>query len=295
MQTFISVIVPHRPNDDIYSPKKSFLEVDYPKNKKEIIFIKGHNPSQQRNKAIKKAKGNILVFVDNDTSFPKNHFKKIVRLTTKFKNAQIFGGPVLLNKKSSLFEKSVQSLMQSFIFSAYANNRYKTSTNDKKTKGVDLILCNMITKKEVFKDIGFFDEIIYPQEEVELLERARKENIEMVYAPELFIYKPQRKNLFEFIKMLFHYGLMRAKISKKVSFNLINILPSLFLLYIVSFLLINNKFYFIPLFIYIITTIVYHLDNIKRPIIYLLLLVLQLIGHLSYGTGYFLGVLKVLK
>ena len=64
MQPFISVIIPYRPNDDISNPKKSFEEVDYPKNKKEIIFIKGNNPSQQRNKAIKKAKGNILVFVD---------------------------------------------------------------------------------------------------------------------------------------------------------------------------------------------------------------------------------------
>ena len=289
MQPFISVIIPYRPNDDISNPKKSFEEVDYPKNKKEIIFIKGNNPSQQRNKAIKKAKGNILVFVDEDSSFSKNYFSKILKLINKYPNTEIFGGPVLLKENSSVFEKAVQNLMSNFIFSAYAYKRYKSSGKNKKTFGTELILCNMIIKKKTFEKIGYFNEQIYPQEEIELLERAKLKQIRMIRSPTLLIKKPQRKNIYEFSQMLFSYGKMRAKIKKKVHFNIINILPSIFLIYFLVALIIHKFLIFTPLIIYFVLTILGHIKNIKKPTQYFLQIILQLLGHLFYGLGFLSG------
>ncbi len=289
MQPFISVIIPYRPNDDISNPKKSFEEVDYPKNKKEIIFIKGNNPSQQRNKAIKKAKGNILVFVDEDSSFSKNYFSKILKLINKYPNTEIFGGPVLLKENSSVFEKAVQNLMSNFIFSAYAYKRYKSSGKNKKTFGTELILCNMIIKKKTFEKIGYFNEKIYPQEEIELLERAKLKQIRMIRSPTLLIKKPQRKNIYEFSQMLFSYGKMRAKIKKKVHFNIINILPSIFLIYFLVALIIHKFLIFTPLIIYFVLTILGHIKNIKKPTQYFLQIILQLLGHLFYGLGFLTG------
>ncbi len=289
MQPFISVIIPYRPNDDISNPKKSFEEVDYPKNKKEIIFIKGNNPSQQRNKAIKKAKGNILVFVDEDSSFSKNYFSKILKLINKYPNTEIFGGPVLLKENSSVFEKAVQNLMSNFIFSAYAYKRYKSSGKNKKTFGTELILCNMIIKKKTFEKIGYFNEQIYPQEEIELLERAKLKQIRMIRSPTLLIKKPQRKNIYEFSQMLFSYGKMRAKIKKKVHFNIINILPSIFLIYFLVALIIHKFLIFTPLIIYFVLTILGHIKNIKKPTQYFLQIILQLLGHLFYGLGFLTG------
>ena len=54
---------------------KSLKNVKYDKKKYEIIIKKGLNPSENRNYGIKKAKGEIIYFLDDDAIVDKNILK----------------------------------------------------------------------------------------------------------------------------------------------------------------------------------------------------------------------------
>ena len=46
--------------------------LDYPKKDFEVIIEKGFNPSENRNNGIKKAEGDILLFLDDDCYIEKD-------------------------------------------------------------------------------------------------------------------------------------------------------------------------------------------------------------------------------
>ena len=84
--SIVIALAPYRNAEVLSSLKK----LDYDKRKYEVIIKKGYNPSENRNYGIKKAKGEIIAFIDQDNKLiGKNCLRELVY--PLIKDTEIFG------------------------------------------------------------------------------------------------------------------------------------------------------------------------------------------------------------
>ena len=89
-----SLIIPLAPDRD--APiLESIKQLDYPKNEFHVVVVKGLNPSENRNRGVEKARGEILVFLDDDATIQKDYLKKADEFLKKYQWIDIVGGPQL--------------------------------------------------------------------------------------------------------------------------------------------------------------------------------------------------------
>lgn len=194
----ISIIIPCRDEksdisgllDDIFR-QKIYLD-------KEIIKIINISPaSKARNTGAKKAKGQILVFIDSD-----------IRLGNEY---------VLDNLIQPLLrDKSIGSVCPSILIPLDASNfqrRYakeilhcEVPIIDKMADiGLATSACWAIPK-ELFFSLNGFNESMIRGEDSELAVRVNAEKYRIVLAPNTWCYHPSPDNIFELIKTQFRNG-----------------------------------------------------------------------------------------
>jgi GT2 family glycosyltransferase len=269
---------------------KSLKNLNYDKRKYEIIIEKGYNPSENRNHGIKKAKGEIIWFLDDDAIVEKNVLKNAEDFFNK-NNVDIAGGPQLTPKDDKFFAKMFGSAIESFWCSYKMANRYKKGKLNLDASELSLTSANCFVKKSIFKKIKGFDERLWPGEDPEFFSRAKDNRLKIAYSPNLIIYHRRRGNLFSLLKQHYKYGNVRLKkerINKKV-INPVMIIPSIFALYVIflPFLLFISKGFFFPIKLHIIIDIVVALFiSIKNNLLYLPFLpFIFFLIHFSYGLG----------
>src|SRR3989338_6285371 len=130
---------------------RSLKNINYDKGKYEIIIEKGYNPSENRNKGVKKAKGEIIYFLDDDAIVDKNILKNAEGFFSKYK-VDIVGGPQLTPKDDNFFAKLFGTAIESFWGSYKMANRYKKGN----------LNSNAFVKKDVFNKIKGFDTRLWP-------------------------------------------------------------------------------------------------------------------------------------
>lgn len=264
----------------------------------EVIIIEGRNPSVQRNEGIKKSKGDILYFCDDDSVLPKECFKKAKKIFSMDKDVGVVGGPSLTPKSDNLIQKTFGAALSSSWATGISSSRYKAKGKIRETSEKELILCNMFVKKEVFENCGLFREDLYPNEENEFLNRAQILKYKIIYSPDVYVERSNRKNHFQFFRQCFNYGRGRAE-QMLTAFNLkdiINIIPSFFVLYLISMVLTPPiPLKFAPFYIYLFLNFLFSVKSAKEnkilltfPLIFLNFFLL----HFSYGAGFICGFLK---
>ncbi len=177
----------------------------------EVILTKGHQPSKQRNTAAAAAKGDILVFLDDDSCPDKDFFK---RLDCHFKDSNIagVGGPNLALPTDEFIPNLVNAVLTSRIGILSKRSRYESFGKIRKASDSDLILCNFAIRKKTFVESGGFYEKLYPNEENEFFERFA--NISsggiILYDPMLIVRRPRSESISSFLKKIFGYGKGRS-------------------------------------------------------------------------------------
>lgn len=262
----------------------------------EFIITCGNHPAVQRNRAAAQAKGDILVFLDDDAHIQANHF---LLLTEIFKNDQIAsaGGPSLSSPNDSSMAKAIQNAMASRWLTGPSANRYRSQGQQRFTNQSELILCNQAFRKAIYLQAGGLDERLYPNEENELMDRLVRENFKLMYDPNLAVLRPQRDTLGQFLKTLFRYGRGRSQQTRltRLSGWATNYLPLGFSLICLGFL--SFAFFLLnislpqacltaafSLFIFLLPGILAAAEDKKNSLIYLVPL-----GHLAYATGLLFG------
>ena len=287
-----SIIIPVAPWDEPKNSIKSLENVDYPKNKFEIFLIKGTNPSRQRNEGIIKAKGEIIVFLDNDSEIPKDYLKKIEE---HHRTYDIVGGPAETSNEDTFLGKCFGAVIGTYFTSQKMQAKFKGIGKLREATEKELILCNLSIKRETLIKYGLFNEKLYPNEENELLNNLERNGIKAVYDPKCPIYRRQRETLYKFSKQFFKYGKSRIEHFKEEPKNISPIFftPAIFVLYLISLNFFNPLWYLAPLILYILvnltttitTTIEY--KNLKMALIIPFLFPLV---HISYGLGILTGI-----
>lgn len=156
-------------------------------------------------------------------------------------------------------------------------------------------------KREIFSNIGFFDEDLIRNQDDEFNGRIIKYGGSIFLLPGSRVKYFSRSTLSSFSKMLYQYGLFKPlasfKLRKLSSFRQL-MPPALvvcFILTLIGIIWIENLFLLMPIFFYYLVLLVYGFGKYKYSIkSSLMFMFVATVAHLSYGVGYIYGFLKLL-
>ena len=217
----VSIIVPvYNDREHIELLLDSLSGQDYPKDLLEIIVIDNNSTDNSRqiarrfpvtlleeneiqssyaarNKGIRNAKGQILVFIDSDCIADKMWLRKgVSKLLTE--RADLVGGQVkfTFSKKQTAAE----------YYDALTNLALESKVN----RG-GAATCDLFVKAEVFERIGLFPDNVKSGGDIQWTQKATKSGYSLVYASEAVVYHPARM-LGELLKKLYRVGIGMGQI-----------------------------------------------------------------------------------
>ena len=300
----------------------SLLELDYPKEKIEIIIVEGKsedntkkilneyakkysnisvyyddsiNKPESRNMCIKKSSGDFLISYSGHATAEKDLLKILI---PKFTSNEIAGvGCPNFTPNKDFLGKSIGTLFTGFMAGG-GTEMFTQNANFSEEKFVDHVPF-VIYRKDIFKHIGLYDKNLQYGQDAEFNIRLKKHGYKLLYSPKtkIFLYKPTSlKKLF--MKMYF-YGIGRAKIVKKHpdQSNLFYVFfPIIFIICPFSLILLSIiTMYYDPLYLLLFACICYSTLCLISSFLVSKKIKKILLGLIVYPIihiGYSLGLLK---
>ncbi|HOR02185.1 MAG TPA: hypothetical protein PKZ92_02910 [Candidatus Woesebacteria bacterium] len=259
------------------------------------------NPSQKRNLGAAKARGQYLVFFDDDSFPTANYFKNATKLVKKYSNYAAFCGPCLTPKQDDLYQQASGLVWSSYLGSGGAGV-YRNRISSARFVD-DYPSVNLIVKKTDFNRAGKFDTNYWPGEDTVLcLNLTKKLHQKIYYHPSLRVYHHRRRVLIPHLQQITRYAIQRGYFVKKfpqTSLKLGYFLPSLFFIYclflIVIFFTLHQQIFYLPLYLYLsillITSIKFIIDKHHLQTVLLATITIP-ITHLYYGILFLHGLTK---
>lgn len=287
----ISIVIAAAPDRKV-DVLKSLEYVNYGKKDYEVIVVRGLNPSENRNNGIKKTKGNIIGFIDDDALVDKNILKNADVFFERHNDIDIIGGPQLTPKSDKFFARVSGYALESYFGTQNMSKRYRISKIDFNANEHSLTSANCFVRKNVFRKIDGFNVKLFPGEDPEFFARAKKNGFKIAYVPNVIIYHKRRDTLKKFMEQFFKYGYFRLKkeVLQKTRPKIVFYMPSFFIIYLIllPFLALISKILLLPFIFYIATNIISSVYMAIKKADFQALFVLPFIFfalHLSYGLG----------
>jgi succinoglycan biosynthesis protein ExoA len=206
----VTVIIAARPDMAEVRAVAAARKLDYPQDKLEIILARGRQPSVQRNTALRAAAGEIIYFLDDDAIvLPGNLRRAVAQFTSA--EVKMVGGPSLCPPDAPGLEQAFALTMGAWLAFFSSCARYRKVGKPRATSEKELILCNLLARREALLDLGGFNEKLYPNEENALMDELQKRGGKLLYDPALMVYRRPRPTLRAFGRMLMNYGRGRAE------------------------------------------------------------------------------------
>jgi cellulose synthase/poly-beta-1,6-N-acetylglucosamine synthase-like glycosyltransferase len=223
----VSFIVPHRAAEPVVRLRSQLAgTIRFPY---EVLSIPGTQPSIQRNRAIRAARGRFLYFLDNDSELVPGSLEHVLDVFERFPDAAVVGGPSLTPVGDTPRQQAFGAVLGSFWGTAVIRARYRSiGHGPRETSDRELILCNLCVRKAVLDKTGGFNETLYPNEENELLDRIRAGGGRLFHHPQVAVWRSQRPTWSAFFRQLFGYGRGRAE-QLRGDFRVANLAPFVFL------------------------------------------------------------------
>lgn len=277
----------------------------HPREKLEILVARGRQPSVQRNTAMRAARGELIYFLDDDSMPPPDNLGRAVAAFADPK-VKMLGGPNLCPSDAPFVEQVFALVHASWLAFSSSRARYAPVGKVRESGEKELILCNLLARRDAMLELGGFNEALYPNEENALMDELRKRGGKLLYDPEFFVHRRPRNNLRAFCKMLLNYGRGRAEQFRlhPTPGSLPNFVPPLFCVYLVALAIfaVFGKTALLPyaaapLGLYAIAVLLQAFalmpgGGIVRSICAIPLIVLT---HVLYGAGFWRGLFTSLK
>ncbi len=274
------------------------INLDYPKEDFEILVERGFNPSDNRNRGIQKAKGDVLLFLDDDCYIEKDLLKNAETFFNKYPYTDVLGGPQLTPFSDNLFAKAVGYVISSFFGSYKMAVRYKKSKLNLNADYSSLTSAVCFIKKDIFTKAQGFNPNLWPGEDPELFARLKKLGFNLAYSPDIFIYHKRRDNIFSFFEQHLKYGYFAFKKEKLASTKMtfLYYIPTLFTLYLLTLpLAFLIKIYWVPFVVYLLIVLfmAFKISILEKNFKVLLLIpLIYFLEHVSYGIGALIAFIK---
>lgn len=285
-----SLAIPVAPDRDC-EILNSINKLDYSKKDYEVLIEKGLNPSDNRNRCIKKAKFDLIYFLDDDAVLPSNFLERAKEFFDRYPDVDLVGGPQLTPGDDKGFAKVSGYAVESFFGCFKMSQRYKKGKLNLDADEMSLTSANCCVKKKVFDKVDDFNPKFFPGEDPEIFDRIKSAGFKMAFNPELVIYHRRRADIKGFLKQFYRYGKVRLKKEKSVGGkpNFVFFIPSLFTLYLFGLpLSYFSSFYLIPLGIYFLIAILFSIFiGVKKRSLsgFLFVPFVFFLMHISYGLG----------
>ncbi|MCG8582521.1 MAG: glycosyltransferase family 2 protein [Bacteroidales bacterium] len=324
---FVSIIMPVRNEaKTIRQTVDSILKQDYPADNFEIIIADGistdgtdeiiislekENPAIQYlknfkkivptglNMAIRKAKGDVIVRLDAHTIYPKNY---ISRLTKALKNTEADNVGCIIETIPANETKEAHAIAMG-LSSQFGVGNSKFRVGIHKATEVDTVPFGCF-RREVFDEIGYFDEELVRNQDDEFNARMIKHGYRIVLIPDLTCHYHARENFSQLARMLYQYGLFKPLVNKKLRriSSWRQLVPLCLVVYIIAGGIISTlhpitlSAYLSGICIYILFILLGSIKAITKNTSNFLLLpyciLTFMVMHLSYGSGYLTGLWK---
>lgn len=164
----------------------------------EVIKIdaRGLTPAQARNKGAKKAKGEVLLFLDDDCQARNNWLVENLRILADPKIGAV--GGMIQGKSKKYFSRCLDFANFTFV-------------QGKKRRFMLLYTASLGIKAEVFEKAGGFDESLVIGEDVDLCFRLNRLGLKTVYEPEIKVWHHhQKKTLKDLLKYQYQNGRVKG-------------------------------------------------------------------------------------
>lgn len=293
----VSIIVPTRPEQRDVPAVSACRQLDYPPDRLEILVARGRQPSIQRNAALRRARGELIYFLDDD-SLPRTD--NLRRAVPQFADPQTWmvGGPNLCPPDAPAREQVFALVLASWLAFGPSRARYCPVGTRRSSSEKELILCNLMARRAVLLDLGGFNEALYPNEENALMDELQRRGGRLVYDPEFMVYRRPRRTLRAFAKMVFTYGRGRAEQFRvnPTPGSAPNFVPPLFVVYLAVALWVGG-FTWLPLGAYALALVAQAaaLTRLGRPAHAVAAIPLMVLTHIGYGLGFWRGLFTRLR
>lgn len=231
----VTVLIAARPGQTEIKAANASRTLEYPAEKLEIIVARGKQPSAQRNAALKAARGELIYFLDDDSVPPPANLRRAVAC---FKRVEVkmVGGPNVCPPEAPALEQVFALVLACWLAFGPSRARYTPVGAVRETSEKELILCNLVARRDALLELGGFNEALYPNEENALMDEMQKRGGKLVYDPEFVVERRPRANLKSFARMLMTYGRGRAEQFRlhPTPGSALNFVPPLFLVYLVA-------------------------------------------------------------
>ena len=299
----VTVLIPTRPDLADILAVTAARRLDYPKDKLEILVARGKQPSVQRNAGMKAARGELIYFLDDDSVADPSNVRRAVAHFADPK-VKIVGGPNVCPPDAPVLEQVFALVLSSWLAFGPSRARYTPVGTVRETGEKELILCNLIARRDAILELGGFNEALYPNEENALMDKLQKRGDKLLYDPEFLALRRPRRTLKAFSKMLLNYGRGRAEQFRETPTfgSALNFVPPLFCVYLLTLPVVwattfvpgaewQRTAYHLPLLAYALAVLVQTLALISRGgfLRSICAAPLIILSHLLYGFGFWRG------
>ncbi len=223
-QDFEIIILPDRLSKEKF--KKTKIIATWPK----------RGPADKRDIGAKKAKGEILAFLDDDSYPDKNWLKEAVKVFQEDKRIAGVGGPSLTPPQDNLYQKASGYVWSTWLGSGGAGT-YRCAVHPRKEID-DFPTVNLLVRKKDFWAVGGFDSHFWPGEDTKLcLDLTKKLDKKIIYDPKVLVYHHRREVFGSHLKQISRYAIHRghfARILPETSFRLGYFIPTFFILGLIA-------------------------------------------------------------
>jgi glycosyltransferase involved in cell wall biosynthesis len=290
----VTVIISARPDQAVVRAVAAAQKLDYPAGQLEILLVRGRQPSVQRNAALRAARGDIIYFLDDDSIPPPGNLRRALELFQS-PGVKIVGGPSLCPPEAPPLQQAFALTMGSWLAFGPSCSRYRARGVLRPSSEKELILCNLLARREDLLQLGGFNESLYPNEENALMDELQKRGGLLLYDPGLFACRLPRPTFRAFCKMLWNYGRGRAEqFGLHPTFRCApNFIPPLFCLYLAAFLFLPPMARWLAV-LYLAALLLQSMAVLSWRRWHWLPQIMGLIfvSHVVYGLGFWRGSLK---
>ena len=252
-------------------------------------------PGAARNLLVERARGDLLLFLDDDIRFERDLLARYGRLADEHPTFDVFGGPNDTPPGSTRFQFVQGAALASMVGSGPVRRRYGAHPAGAADERF-FILCNLAVRRAAM--VPFADDLVCAEENAVLAEMARQ-GAAMYYSPDLAVYHERRPSLRGFAEQMHKYGRGRGQllVRRQRTLRPAYLAPSLLLAYLVALpllLVAVGPVAAVPglLWLAAVTgSAAWIARTVRRPRDVALAATLLVVLHVCYGTGVVRGAL----
>jgi succinoglycan biosynthesis protein ExoA len=296
----VTVLIPARIEQAEVKAVTAAQALEYPPELLEILVARGAQPSAQRNEGIRAAHGELIYFLDDDSVPERGNLRRAVA-DLRDPKVLMTGGPNVCPPEAPRIERVFALVLTAWLAFGPSRARYTPVGAVRPTSEKELILCNLVARRQPLLELGGFNEALYPNEENALMDELQRRGGVLLYNPQLVVQRRPRSSFRAFAKMLMTYGRGRAEQFRchPTAGSLLNFVPPLFFLYLLTLPLaaVLGAVWLVPLFLYLLAVlgqglVLAALGGLGMAAQATPLVVLT---HVLYGLGFWRGLFTPLR